>query len=59
MIVTEIKSNLATVRIHDEYCGHPTQGRISHMNQIVSNAYKRRSISSETQNIKDQNNVLQ
>lgn len=43
MITTEIKSGGATVRIHDEFMSSaPDQGRMSHLNQIVTDSYKRR-----------------
>ena len=42
MIAAEIKTDVTTVRIHDEFCSSPSQGCISHMNQIVTNSYKRR-----------------
>ncbi len=45
MIATEIKSDGATVRIHDEFCNKATaQGCISNLNQIVTNSYKRRTL---------------
>ena len=43
MIADEIRSNSSIIRIHDEYCSIPNQGCISHINQIVTNSYKRRS----------------
>ena len=42
MIADEIKTDSSIVRIHDEFCNIPTQGCISHLNQIVTNSYKRR-----------------
>ena len=44
MIRTEIKTKSSIVRIHDEHCNAPSEGCISHLNQIVSNYYKRRNI---------------
>ena len=47
MIAAEIKTDVTTVRIHDEFCSSPSQECISHLNQIVSNSYKRRSMVAE------------
>lgn len=47
MIADEIKSDFSTVRIHDEFCCSPSQGCLSHLNQIVTNSYKRRSAAAE------------
>lgn len=47
MIVSEKKTTVSTIRIHDEFCASPTSGRISHLNQIVSNSYKRRAMTME------------
>lgn len=59
MIAAEIKTTASTVRIHDEFCAIPTQGCISHLNRIVSNSYKRRSVSAEPQNEKNEISVPQ
>lgn len=48
MIAAEIKTNASTVRIHDEFCVSPTQCCISHLNQIVSQSYKRRAVTTES-----------
>lgn len=42
MIASEIKNNKTTVRIHDTYCSNPTEGCLSRANQIVCDAYTRR-----------------
>lgn len=42
MIAAEIKNNVVTVRIHDEYYVREPQGYIAQLNQIVTNSYKRR-----------------
>ena len=47
MVVSERKTTVSTVRIHDEFCTNPTSGRISHLSQIVSNSYKRRVMATE------------
>ena len=47
MIAAEIKTDVTTVRIHDEFCSSPSQECISHLNQIVSNSYRRRSMVAE------------
>lgn len=47
MVVSERKTTVSTVRIHDEFCTNPTSGRISHLSQIVSNSYKRRIMETE------------
>lgn len=44
MIATEIKTDEATIRIHDEYCECISQDSISHLSQIITNSYKRRKI---------------
>ena len=47
MIADEIKTGSSVVRIHDEFCSSPSQECISHLNQIVSNSYRRRSMVAE------------
>ena len=42
MIIAEVKNELATVRIHDEYYRKETEQTMTEINQIVSQAYKRR-----------------
>lgn len=42
MIVSEIKNEIATVRIHNEYYRKETQQAIAEISQIVSHAYQRR-----------------
>ncbi len=42
MIVSEIKNEIATVRIHNEYYLKETQQTMAEINQIVSQAYRRR-----------------
>ncbi len=59
MIRTEIKTKSSIVRIHDEYCNAPSEGCISHLNQIVSNYYKRRNITEEAVAVQDKNIVPQ
>ena len=46
MIADEIKTDSSVVRIHDEFCSSPSQAQecISHLNQIVSNSYRRRNM---------------
>lgn len=44
MIVSERKTEAATVRIHDEFCVSPTSVRISQLDRIVSSSYKRRAM---------------
>ena len=58
MIRTEIKTKSSIVRIHDEYCNAPSEGCISHLNQIVSNYYKRRNISEEAVAVQDENKFI-
>jgi len=45
MIAAEMKSEAATVRIHDEYYVEEPQGCLSQLNQIVSGAYRRKALS--------------
>ena len=59
MIRTEIKTKSSIVRIHDEYCNAPSEGCISHLNQIVSKYYKRRNITEEAVAVQDENTVSQ
>ena len=59
MIRTEIKTKSSVVRIHDEYCNAPSEGCIFHLNQIVSNYYKRRNITEEAVAVQDENTVSQ
>ena len=42
MIAAEMKNEVSTVRIHDEYYVSEPRGYIAQLNQIVSNSYKRR-----------------
>lgn len=42
MIATEMNSRSAVVRFHDEYYIKEPEKYMAQMNQIVSNAYKRR-----------------
>lgn len=42
MIAAEMKNEVSTVRIHDEYYVSEPHGYIAQLNQIVSNSYKRR-----------------
>lgn len=44
MIAAEMKNDVATVRIHDEYYVREPQGYIAQLNQIVTNSYKRRAM---------------
>ena len=59
MIRTEIKTKSSLVRIHDEYFNVPNEGCISHLNQIVSDCYKRRNISEEETTAQNENNISQ
>lgn len=59
MITTEIKTKSSIVRIHDEYCSVPSEGCISHLNQIVTNSYKRRNITEEPTINQNENVVSQ
>jgi len=59
MIRTEIKTKSSIVRIHDEYCNAPSEGCISHLNQIVSNYYKRRNMTKETFAVQNENTASQ
>ncbi len=42
MIAAEMKNDVSTVRIHDEYYVKEPHGYMRQMNQIVTNSYKRR-----------------
>lgn len=42
MIAAEIKNDVSTVRIHDEYYVKEPTGYMKQMNQIIANSYKRR-----------------
>ena len=59
MITIEIKTKSSTVRIHDEFCSNPTQGCISHLNQIVSNSYKRRNMAEQSVVHSNENSIPQ
>lgn len=48
MIATEIKNDNTTVRIHDTFCNSVSQECISRVNQIVSNSYKRRTMTEKS-----------
>lgn len=42
MVELEIKNSVSIVRIHDDYCQSATERHLTNLNQIVSDAYKRR-----------------
>ncbi len=42
MIVSEVRNDGMTVRFHDEYCQKEPRRAIEEINQIISQAYKRR-----------------
>lgn len=42
MLISETKNGLTTVRFHDEYYRKETKAILSEIDQIVSQAYKRR-----------------
>ncbi len=44
-MIIEYKNSISTVRIHDEYCEDQPQIRMQRLNQIVSESYKRRTLS--------------
>jgi len=48
MIAAEFKNAVSIIRIHDEYCAPEATHCITRLGQIVSESYKRRSLSSET-----------
>ncbi len=42
MVIAEVRNEIATVRIHDEYYQKETRQAMSEINRIVSQAYQRR-----------------
>lgn len=42
MIISEMKNEIGTVRIHNEYYRKETRQTMSEINRIVSQAYQRR-----------------
>lgn len=48
MIAAEMKNDVSTVRIHDEYYVKELKGYMKQMNQIVTNSYKRRTVMQTT-----------
>ena len=50
MIVSEINKENSTIRIHDDYCENKIDSRLSQLNYIVTESYKRRKIG-ETQTV--------
>lgn len=44
MIAAEMKNDVSTVRIHDEYYAREPQGYIAQVNRIISSSYKRRAM---------------
>lgn len=42
MVIAEVKNEIATVRIRDEFYRKETQQAIAEVNRIVSQAYQRR-----------------
>ena len=42
MVIAEVRNEIATVRIHDEYYRKETRQAMAEINRIVSQAYQRR-----------------
>ena len=42
MVIAEVRNEIATVRIHDEFYRKETQQALTEVNRIVSQAYQRR-----------------
>lgn len=44
MIISEINKDNSTIRIHDDFCESKIENRLSQLNYIVTESYKRRKI---------------
>lgn len=44
MVKLEIKNTASVVRIHDDFCKPANDRQLTNLNQIVSDAYKRRQL---------------
>ncbi|MCD8115977.1 MAG: hypothetical protein LUE21_02485 [Oscillospiraceae bacterium] len=44
MIVAEVQTEAATVRIHDEFFTGASQGSLDRISQIIVGSYKRRTV---------------
>ena len=44
MIISEINKDKSTIRIHDDFCESKIENRLSQLNYIVTESYKRRKI---------------
>ena len=42
MIISEINKENSTIRIHDDFCEHKIENRLSQLSYIVTESYKRR-----------------
>ena len=47
MVVHELKNDVSTVRIHDEFCEADSTRLIGSVSRVVSNSYKRRYLSNQ------------
>ena len=47
MIIAEMQTEAATVRIHDVFFTGVSQGSLEHISQIITNSYKRRNAEKE------------
>ncbi|MCD8086249.1 MAG: hypothetical protein LUF28_08005 [Clostridiales bacterium] len=47
MIIAELQTEAATVRIHDEFFVGAFQENLEHISQIITNSYKRRNTEKE------------
>ena len=50
MLISEINNGNSTIRIHDDFCENKIENRLSQLNYIVTESYKRRKIT-EPQNV--------
>lgn len=44
MIISEINKDKSIIRIHDDFCESKIENRLSQLNYIVTESYKRRKI---------------
>ena len=42
MLISEINKENSTIRIHDDFCENKIENRLSQLNYIVTESYKRR-----------------
>ena len=53
MIALEVANDVSIVRIHDDYVEHQPEMRLAAVSHVVTDAYKRRFLTTETDGMND------